>query len=271
MLENIFQGGNQIGKPVIFNEKLIITSIGAGEILTVDPNLKSASTFRCGGAPSAVGYDSSGLMHIADISQKAILFHDGLNSHTFLNEYFGKSFKGPNSLIFDNEGTLYFTDSGPIGETTLFNPTGSLYAMDKKTQHIQPLIHNALAYPSGLALSPKGTTLYVCETMANRLLRGVQNPLGVWHFSVFFQFSGSLGPMAVAVHPETEYVYVGMFDFKETAPTSQSQVLLISPLGGGVEDSIVVNGTQISGLCFSENKRLFITESSTNTVYGIQQ
>src|SRR4051794_34602060 len=33
--------------------------------------------------------------------------------------------QGPNSLIFDSNGTLYFTDSGPMGETTIQSPKGS--------------------------------------------------------------------------------------------------------------------------------------------------
>lgn len=33
-------------------------------------------------------------------------------------------------MAFDKNGTLFFTDSGPLGETTLFNPKGSLYAAD---------------------------------------------------------------------------------------------------------------------------------------------
>ena len=31
---------------------------------------------------------------------------------------------------------------------------------------------------------------YVCETMANRVLRFVQKPAGVYHFSVFYQVRG---------------------------------------------------------------------------------
>ena len=48
-----------------------------------------------------------------------------LSSHpqaplVIVNEYEGKSLKGPNSAIFDSTGQLFFTDSGPLGETGLY-------------------------------------------------------------------------------------------------------------------------------------------------------
>jgi sugar lactone lactonase YvrE len=58
---------------------------------------------------------------------------------------------------------------------------------------LQPLALQCLAHPSGLAVSPDEKAVYVCETMANRVLRFVQKPAGVFHFSVFHQFSGGLG------------------------------------------------------------------------------
>ena len=38
--------------------------------------------------------------------------------------------------------------------------------------------------------------------MQNRLLRLVQRPLGVYHCSVFYQFSGCLGPSGMARDPQ---------------------------------------------------------------------
>lgn len=60
---------------------------------------------------------------------------------------------------------LFFTDSGPFGETSLENPKvinmtsrtkflkGSLFLIDLEAMIIRPLALNCLAYPTGLALS----------------------------------------------------------------------------------------------------------------------
>ncbi len=48
---------------------------------------------------------------------------------------------------------LFFTDSGPFGETSLENPKGSLFLIDLEAMIIKPLALNCLAYPTGLALS----------------------------------------------------------------------------------------------------------------------
>ena len=57
-----------------------------------------------------------------------------LSSHpqaplVIVNEYEGKSLKGPNSAIFDSAGQLFFTDSGPLGETGLLERKGSVFVV----------------------------------------------------------------------------------------------------------------------------------------------
>lgn len=108
----------------------------------------------------------------------------------------------------DSKGTVYFTDSGPFGGTSLASPKGSVFCISPDGRLLQPLALSCLAHPAGLALSPDERTVraaknvcgywyimsalwvqqvYVCETMANRVLRFVQKPTGVYHFSVFHQ------------------------------------------------------------------------------------
>jgi len=61
---------------------------------------------------------------------------------------------GPNSIVLSEElNSLFFTDSGPFGETSLENPKGSVYIIDLEELIIKPLALNCLAYPSGLALT----------------------------------------------------------------------------------------------------------------------
>lgn len=104
-------------------------------------------------------------------------------------------------VLSEKNNSLFFTDSGPLGETNLENPTGSVYAIDLAVSMLKPIIYGKLAHPCGLALAPNENILYVAETLMNRVLRVVIHSSGVYHTSVFHQFSGRLGPTALACSP----------------------------------------------------------------------
>jgi sugar lactone lactonase YvrE len=169
------------------------------------------------GAPNGCDFDSYGNLYICDFAHQGILIkkYDENQLSEYIKEYEGRYLKGPNSIIFDSNGTLYFTDSGPIGETSIQRPQGSVFCIvSGGDELLQPIALECLAHPSGLALSPMGNILYVAETMKNRILRFVQKPLGVWHYTVFHQFSGGFGPTALACHPNTGELFVANFDFE---------------------------------------------------------
>ena len=48
--------------------------------------------------------------------------------------------------------------------------------------------------------------------MTNRLLRLVQRPANAYHLSVFYQFSGAMGPSCVTCADDGT-LYVGLYDF----------------------------------------------------------
>ena len=88
-------------------------------------------------------------------------------------------------VLSEKNNCLFFTDSGPMGETSLENPTGSIFAIDLTVSMLKPIVYGKLAHPSGLAMSPSENVLYVAETLNNRVLRIVVHSSGVYHSSVF--------------------------------------------------------------------------------------
>lgn len=52
---------------------------------------------------------------------------------------------------------------------------------------------------------------YVAEMMKNRIIRYFQQPPGVYHGSVFYQFQGGVGPSGIAVDRQGS-IYVGHYD-----------------------------------------------------------
>jgi len=224
--------------------------------------------------PSSVTFDADGMMYICDMAHGAILClseEDELSE--FVKEYEGKNFLGPNSMMFDDKNNVYFTDSGPMGETTLSRPLGSVYVVDGPQQLLRPLAHECLAHPCGIALSPDQQVVYVAETMANRVLRFVQSPPGVYHMSVFCQLSGMLGPTGLACDAKTGNLYVARYDFKSCQDSGC--IAVYSAAGKELRTLPLPAGPEVTGVVIENPKRdsggasLLVTEATTGALYRI--
>jgi len=226
------------------------------------------------GQPLGLEFDQQGIAFVCDAAHQAIFRimrvegEDGSvrqDIEPYVREYEQSQFLGPNSLCLSRlTGTLYFTDSGPFGETSLQNPRGSVFAINSTTQLLIPLCLNTLAHPCGVALSPDEKNIYVAETGMNRILRFSQHPAGVYHCSVFHQLSGRFGPTAIAVSSEG-FLYIAHFDFADV--TEQGRIVVMNP-EGDVCSFIDVTGPEITGLCLSRDQQfLIIAERSTTNLY----
>lgn len=173
-------------------------------------------------------------------------------------------------ILSEKNNSLFFTDSGPFGETSLENPNGSVFAIDLGVSMLKPILHNKLCHPSGLALSNEENMIYVSETSMNRVLRIVCHSSGSYYTSVFYQFSGRVGPTALAMHPTNGNLYVARYDFTESGHNGLITVLNDS---GNVEKELTIPGCpEITGLCFSKHQDdiLYVTETSTNSLIKVQ-
>ena len=77
------------------------------------------------------------------------------------DKYDGKSIDGPNDIITDAKGGVYFTDPQFTMEAKKFQPGRAVYYVStdgKVTRLTQP---NEFAMPNGILLSPDGKTLYI--------------------------------------------------------------------------------------------------------------
>ena len=213
-----------------------------------------------GGHPSGAGFDSNDTMYIADFAHSGVLAvnSDG-EAVVIAKEYEGKSFLGPNSIVFSRDGRIFFSDSGPKGTSTLDNPCGSLYCISGSVGRpiLRPLSTEKLAHPSGVALSQDGNIVFVCETMRNRILRYAQKPTGVYHASIFHQFSGGLGPTAIAISSSGN-IYVSRYDFPGCSIDGKIHVL--SP-DGQIIGEISIPQPEITGLALNADETsLIVTE-----------
>lgn len=173
-------------------------------------------------------------------------------------------------ILSEKNNSLYFTDSGPLGESSIESPSGSVFAIDLSVSMLKPIIDGKLAHPCGLALSNDESMIYVAETGMNRILRIVCHNSGVYHTSVFHQFSGRFGPTALAIHPQDGKLYVARFDF--TQSSKNGLISILDPNEGNIVEELNVNDSpEITGLFFSkvQDDILYATESTTNSLLKI--
>jgi sugar lactone lactonase YvrE len=239
----------------------VITS-GSGEVHEISKNGQMRKVHGTGGQLSGAVFQNS-VLYMADFAHGAVVSNEGGDQELVVGVYEDRPLKGPNSIIREGD-TIFFTDSGPLGETGLHNPSGSLFTITGKPseQVLKPLSYNNLAYPTGVAYY-KGM-LYVAEMMTNRILRFYQEPEGVFHGSVFYQNSGGVGPSSVAVDEEGT-LYVGVFE--SSAAKSTGKVLILNK-DGGLEGTVVTDGAEVSGVVV-HGRELIITERSTGSIQKV--
>jgi sugar lactone lactonase YvrE len=190
-----------------------------------------------------------------------------------VKEYEGIPLRGPRSLLLDDKRSLFFTDSGPDGDTGLHNRAGSVFVIQGEgaSRLLRPLALRCLATPSGLALvTPKkggSTSVYVCEGAENRVLRYTQRPVGVWHGAVFFTFTGRLGPCALVADAVRGLIYVAR---PELAEAGRQGVISVLSLSGELLKEFETPGSDVSALVLSpDGSRLYVADSATNTVFSL--
>lgn len=109
---------------------------------------------------------------------------------------------------------------------------------------------------------------YVAEMCMNRILRFTQRPAGVWHSSVFYQFSGGLGPSSIVVDKMSGYLYVGRYDFALGSAPPAGSVAIIAPDGKLHQEIPISQGPEVTGIAIggADNPVFYVTEASSGRV-----
>jgi len=269
--EKIFQVAVPLYCPTEDSEGNLFAVSTNGDIYQFNDGVHEVA-FSTGGQPTGLVFDMQGSSFIADMAHQAILSQtvteNRIEITPVIKDFDGNNLKGPNSMILsEKNNALFFTDSGPLGESSLENPTGSIFAIDLSVSMLKPIIYGKLAHPSGLALNSNENVLYVSETLKNRILRVVLHSSGVYHTSVFHQFSGRLGPTALAFSADGK-IYAARYDFMEVNPNGIISV--ITPEGEVLEELIINDCPEITGLFFSKVQDDILYATTTNSLLKIQ-
>ena len=138
---------------------LHVMSQNSGTILRLDTATgRMTAVHNTAGQPNGAAFDASGQLYVTDFGHGAILSvqEDG-SQDSVVAVYEDRPLKGPNSVTIDRNGNVFFTDSGPEGETGLASPSGSVFCIANSPggQILRPVSLGNLAYPSGITVDGK--------------------------------------------------------------------------------------------------------------------
>jgi len=252
------------------NNRLFVAT-GSGHIIefvedTEKGHQQTKAVMQIEGQPYGYCFEKNGSLIICDMSSQSLVSADEKQEiSTLCAEYENCAFQGPCNCIIDNKGRKYFTDSGPVGCTSLQSPKGSIFCIGSDGI-LKPLAYQCLAQPTGLCLSIDQKCLYVCEMLKNRIIRFVEIANGIFIYSVFFRFNGAVGPTGIDVDFEGN-VYICRYEHKGL---STSGIISIVSPNGELISEISSLAPELSGLCCDRSSNtLYITELSTTSVIQV--
>jgi gluconolactonase len=178
----------------------------------------------------------------------------------------GNPLMGPNDLVFDATGNLWFTDHGKIRARE--RDHGGVYYAAPDGSSITEVIH-PLESPNGIGLSPDGSMLYVAETHTGRVIQWpVEGPGVVGRPGLIGHRGEVLAGLpgmqlldSLAVDSEG-YVVVGTL--------VNGGLTVIAPDGSSVEH-VPMPDLLVTNVCFGGEDlcTAYVTCSGTGTIHAI--
>lgn len=176
----------------------------------------------------------------------------------------GYALNGPNDIVFDAQGGMWFTDLGKTYDT--YKDLGTVYYAKPDGSHIsRQIVHRET--PNGIGLSPDEKTLYFAETITGR----------VWAYPIE-------APGRVSQAPEAARLLVGvpgyqLFDSLAVdsagnvcvATIFNGGITVISPDGANVEH-VPTDDLVTTNICFGgeDLRTAYITLSSTGRLVSTE-
>lgn len=242
----------------VFDEagNLYVTDIPWGRIFRIDASGLWTLVAEYDGEPNGMKFLDAGHLLITDYKNGLMLLEVSTGRvQPYLERRNSERFKGVNDLVFDAEGSVYFTDQGQSG---LHDPSGRLYRLRKNGQ--LDLLLNNVPSPNGVALSPDGRVLYLAVTRGNCVWRVPLLPDGsVSKVSQFFTSYGPSGPDGLAVDTQGNLV---------VANPGLGYVWLLNPRAEPIAVLRSQQGTSTTNIAFGgdDGRTLYCTESVSGSI-----
>ena len=263
------------------NSGIMHIASSTGEIFQFNDST-SDQVLSLNGQPNSIAFDSNGIVYVSDLSSNSVMFKAPKENdpnpqieHTIAKECDGRPFKGPTSLTYNKEDNiLYFSDSGLFDNASLAPFDSVIYSIDLETRVLKPILEN-LSFISDICYDGGRECLYIAETFMNRVLRLKMNNDGVFHASVFYQFSGRLGPSALTVD-DNGNVYIARYEYSETELDldieADGLISVINKAGNLVGEMNLPKMPEVTGLYISPKKKenMYITIKNSTGVFKVK-
>ena len=229
----------------------------SSSIVKLTPDGVASEFFNTGGIPAGLAFHADGSLYVADEGDniRGILRIANGEATVVVDDYEGVPLNGANDLVFDADGTLYFSDpwrssrANPIGGFYRLFPDGALERID-----------TGLAFPNGVALSADGSAVYLAETGEHRILRyAIAADGSIGPREEFARLPGGEGPDGMAFD-EAGNLYVAHY--------GGGTVAIFGPQGA-LAGEIRVPGANVTNVAFGgpDRRRLIITDVETASLY----
>jgi len=175
--------------------------------------------------------------------------------------------RGPNDLVFDADGGLWFTDLGKTRARDL--DYGAVYYARPDGSSIVEVVQPMLT-PNGIGLSPDGKRLYVAETRAGRLWAwDIEGP-GKLRKQPFPSPWGGTLMVDMSTYRLFDSLAVDAAGNVCVASLMEGGITVVSPQGGDVE-FVPMPDVYTTNLCFGGPglKTAFVTLSTTGKLVAI--
>jgi gluconolactonase len=176
--------------------------------------------------------------------------------------------RGPNDLVFDADGGLWFTDLGKTRARDL--DYGAVYYARPDGSSIVEVVQPMLT-PNGIGLSPDGKRLYVAETRAGRLWAwDIEGP-GTLRKQPFPSPWGGTLMVDMSTYRLFDSLAVDAAGNVCVASLMEGGITVVSP-GGGELEFIPMPDVYTTNLCFGgpDLKTAFVTLSTTGKLVAIE-
>jgi gluconolactonase len=186
-----------------------------------------------------------------------------------VKDFQGTPFRGPNDLVVEADGGVYFSDGGNFSDDWQSGrPAGAIYHLT--AQGDLRLVDRNICYPNGMTLTPDGRYLLVNEHRRNRILKyRIQADATCAAEGVFYAFDDNC-----LLEPEAAFE-LG----PDGAGLDDKGRLWVAHYGGGKVVGLDPEGHVVSTLRLPEGRKptnvayhpgekaLYITESELGLLY----
>jgi gluconolactonase len=158
----------------------------------------------------------------------------------------GHPLVGPNDIVFDAEGGMWFTDHGRHRERE--KVLGGVYYAQPDGRAITEVIY-PLDAPNGIGLSPDGTRLYVAETHTGRL--HAWNVTGTGNLDTGSPLGGAGGEVLCGLPGMQLFDSLGVDgDGNVVVATLVTGALSVISPSGELLDQVVLGDPMVTNVCW---------------------